>query len=230
MGRGQNGGDGSARAGLMNSEETFSKTFRKSPLALAMTNAKDGRYIEVNETFEHLTGWRRDEVIGRTPYDIGIWVERGRRPELVNRLLSGATIRNLEIGIRTKNGELRTALGSAELIEINGEPCVLNVAADITDLKRADEIRLRYAAIVESSHDAIIAKDLDGVITAWNAAAGRMFGYTAKEAIGQPITMIIPPEFHDQEHDLQRRLRAGERIEHYETVRVTVDGSALMSL
>ena len=107
------------------------------------------------------------------------------------------------------------------------EPCVLPVAADATNFTQAEEIRLRYAAIVESSTDAIIAKTLDGVILAWNAAAERMFGYTEHEAIGQPITMIIPPDVHDEEHDIQRRLRAGERVEHYETVRFTKAGERL---
>ena len=91
----------------------------------------------------------------------------------------------------------------------------------------AEEIRSRYAAIVESSHDAIIAKNLDGVISAWNAAAERMFGYAEREAIGQPITMIIPPNLHEEERDIQRRLRAGERIDHYETVRVTKAGERI---
>jgi two-component system, sensor histidine kinase and response regulator len=98
---------------------------------------------------------------------------------------------------------------------------------DLTDLEQAEETRLRYAAIVESSYDAIISKDLDGVITAWNAAAQRMFGYTEKEAIGQPIALIIPPELHDEEHDILNRLRAGERIENYETVRVTKVGECI---
>ena len=89
---------------------------------------------------------------------------------------------------------------------------------------RAEEIRLRYAAIVESSDDAIVSKSLDGVISSWNAAAQRMFGYTEQEAIGHPITMIIPPELHEEEHDILRRLRAGERIEHYQTARLTKAG------
>ena len=104
---------------------------------------------------------------------------------------------------------------------------MLAVAADATDLTRAEEIRSRYAAIVESSDDAIIAKNLDGVISAWNAAAERMFGYTEHEAIGQPITMIVPPDLHDEERDILRRLRAGERVEHYETVRVTKAGERI---
>jgi len=105
---------------------------------------------------------------------------------------------------------------------------VLGVAADgIDELTQAEEIRLRYAAIVESSDDAIIAKSLDGVISAWNAAAERMFGYTEHEAIGQPITMIIPPELHQEEHDILRRLRSGERVDHYQTVRVTKAGERI---
>ncbi len=107
------------------------------------------------------------------------------------------------------------------------EPSALAVAADVIDVKQAEEIRLRYAAIVESSHDAIIAKTLDGVISAWNAAAERMFGYTEQEAIGQPITLIIPPDLYEEEHDILRRLRAGERVDHYETVRVTKAGARI---
>ena len=103
-------------------------------------------------------------------------------------------------------------------------PDALADAADATDLTRAEEIRLRYAAIVASSDDAIIAKTLDGVISAWNAGAERMLGYTQHEAIGQPITMIIPPELHEEEYQILSRLRAGERIDHYETVRVTKAG------
>jgi PAS domain S-box-containing protein len=80
------------------------------------------------------------------------------------------------------------------------------------------------AAIVESSDDAIVAKDLDGVIQTWNAAAERMFGYTATEAIGQPITLIIPPSRHAEEVDILSRLRRGERIHHFETVRVARGG------
>lgn len=100
----------------------------------------------------------------------------------------------------------------------------LQSSAESTTLARTDEIRLRYAAIVESSDDAIIAKTLEGVISAWNAAAERMFGYAEDEAIGQPITMIVPLDLYDEERDTLRRLRAGERVEHFETVRLTKAG------
>ncbi|MEQ8786418.1 MAG: PAS domain S-box protein [Pirellulaceae bacterium] len=80
------------------------------------------------------------------------------------------------------------------------------------------------SAIVESSHDAIVSKTLEGVITSWNAAAERLFGYTAEEAVGQSITMIIPPNRLDEEEAILRRIRGGQRLEHYETVRVRKDG------
>ena len=83
------------------------------------------------------------------------------------------------------------------------------------------DVQRWFAAIVDSSNDAIISKSLDGVISTWNAAAERLLGYSAKEAVGQPITIIIPPELHDEEKHILKRLRAGERIEHYETCRVT---------
>ena len=90
---------------------------------------------------------------------------------------------------------------------------------DVTANRRADEIRFRLAAIVESSDDAIVSKTLDGIITTWNIGAERMFGYRADEVIGKPITILIPPSSLDEEPGILARLRRGERIEHYETVR-----------
>jgi PAS domain S-box len=89
---------------------------------------------------------------------------------------------------------------------------------------KADKAIGLLASIVDSSDDAIVSKTLEGVILSWNAAAQRIFGYTPGEAIGQSITIIIPPELHDEEIDILRRLRAGERIEHYETLRISKDG------
>jgi PAS domain S-box-containing protein len=93
--------------------------------------------------------------------------------------------------------------------------------------RQLGDVRLWLAAIVDSSNDAIISKNLDGVILTWNRAAQRLFGYSEEEAVGQPITIIIPPELHHEEQDILRRLRAGERIEHRETRRITRDGRYL---
>jgi PAS domain S-box-containing protein len=101
---------------------------------------------------------------------------------------------------------------------------MIGVVVDITARKRAEEARFRHTAIVESSDDAIISKNLAGVITSWNAAAERIFGYTEAEAVGQSVTILIPAELRDEDAKIQQRLRSGERIEHYETVRVAKDG------
>ncbi len=90
---------------------------------------------------------------------------------------------------------------------------------------RFSESRNRIAAIVESSDDAIVSKDLNGIIQSWNPGAQRIFGYSPAEAIGRPITIIIPPELQQEERDILDRLRKGERIDHFETVRLRKDGS-----
>jgi PAS domain S-box-containing protein len=91
---------------------------------------------------------------------------------------------------------------------------------------KADKATGLLASIVDSSEDAIISKTLDGVITSWNAGAERLFGYTAKEAIGKPITMLIPVDRHDEEMSILARLRQGEKIQHFDTIRLRKDGTA----
>jgi PAS domain S-box-containing protein len=103
----------------------------------------------------------------------------------------------------------------------------LNLLIDVTERRRHEEAAIRLATIVSSSDDAIISKTLEGQITTWNAGAERIFGYTAEEMIGAHITRIIPPGLHDEEADILARLQRGERIDHYETVRMAKDGRRL---
>ena len=99
------------------------------------------------------------------------------------------------------------------------------VVLDFTERKRAEDARLHHAAVVQSSTDAIISKDLNGDITSWNAGAERIFGYTEAEVLGKPITILVPPELRDEENMILSRLRDGGRIEHYETRRLTKAGT-----
>ena len=184
---------------LRKSEEKFAKAFRESPVALTLTSTKDHRYLDINETFERITGWRREEVIGRTPLDLGIWVDPAQRLEFVKRLQAEGTIRNFEVRFRCKDGTHRVGLGSAELIEIEGEPCALAVIEDITEREHTQE-KLHQSEeqlhqIIASAMDAIIAVDEEQRIVLFNASAEKMFGYPAHEAIGTTIDHLIPERF-----------------------------------
>jgi PAS domain S-box-containing protein len=103
----------------------------------------------------------------------------------------------------------------------------MNMLVDISDREQREEARARLAAIIESSDDAIVSKDLNGIIRSWNDGAERLFGYTATEAIGRPITMLMPPDRFNEEPGILERIRRGERIHHYETVRRRKDGTLL---
>jgi PAS domain S-box-containing protein len=103
----------------------------------------------------------------------------------------------------------------------------VNIMRDVTEQRRAQQERARLGAIVESSEDAIISKTLEGVITSWNRGAQRIYGYSSEEIVGQSITILVPPERPDEIPEILAKLRRGEKIEHYETVRVTKDGRRL---
>jgi PAS domain S-box-containing protein len=110
--------------------------------------------------------------------------------------------------------------------DYQGAPtAILQINRDITERKHAEQLRERLAAIVDSSDDAIISKTLDGTIASWNRGAGTVFGYSAAEMVGKPMLVLLPPDRIDEESDLLARIRRGERVEHFETVRVRKDGT-----
>src|SRR4051812_17378034 len=102
-----------------------------------------------------------------------------------------------------------------------------NTTEQFADIRGAEMTQARLSAIVESAEDAIISKTLEGVIMSWNKGAERMFGYTAEEAVGRPVTMLFPEEHINEEPAILARIRAGERVEHYETIRRRKDGTLL---
>jgi PAS domain S-box-containing protein len=178
----------------------------------------DFRFLYVNDRLLQANGKTRQELIGRTIWDAFPEVASGFFRE---QLTAAARERNptrfeyfYRIGARWYDNRVHpTPEGLAIL------------ATDITERKQAEERATTLAAAVESSDDAIITKTLHGIITSWNNGAKRLFGYTEKEAIGQPVTMLIPADRQHEEPSILENIRAGRRIDHYETVRKRKDGT-----
>lgn len=152
-----------AEAEHTRSEEKFAKTFRQSPLVLAISRTSDSRFIDVNESFEEQLGWKRDEVIGRTPIDLRLWANADERAAFVSQIQANGSVRDLEALARRKNGEIRTLLVSAGVLDVAGQSCTLSVAADITERKQAEEVLSTFSRrLIEAQEDerARIAREL----------------------------------------------------------------------
>jgi PAS domain S-box-containing protein len=191
----------------------------------------NGLITFMNGVAEALTGWPQAEAVGRPLSEVlHIVNERTRQPaeNPALRALREGTI----IGL-ANHTVLIARDGTERFIDDSAAPIrnesgvtvgVVLVFRDVTERKGAEDAQARLAAIVDSSQDAIISKTLDGIIRSWNSGAERLFGYSPVEAIGQSITLIIPPERLDEEHKILAKLAMGQRVEHFETVRVSKHG------
>jgi PAS domain S-box-containing protein len=188
--------------------------------------APDGTILWANQTELNLLGYSAEEYIGRHIADFH--VDQPVIDDILGRLTRGETIQQYEARLRHRNGSIRIVRINSNVLWRDGEFLHTRCfTRDVTDRAAADELALRLADIVENSDDAIISQDLDGVITSWNPAAQRMYGYTAFEALGQSIHVIIPSERQHEEVDVVRRVGTGERVPPFDTVRRHKDGSLI---
>ena len=198
--------------------------------AMVWVSDSEGLRTYFNRAWLDFTGRRLEEELGDGWSD-GIHPE-DRLPCLDNYRSSIKSRLPFKMEYR-----LRRADGAFRWVLSNGQPCFTNegelqgyvgTCLDIDEQKASEESVLSLAAIVQSSDDAIVTKDLNGIIRSWNASAERIFGYTEQEVVGKPITIIIPRELHAEETDILRRLKAGQRIDHFETVRVAKGGEKVL--
>jgi PAS domain S-box-containing protein len=182
-----------------------------------------------NAAAERLFGYSQDEAVGKS---IALIVPEDRLPEedmVLSRIREGAAVNHFETVRRRKDGMLVDV--SLTVSPVRAEDGTIvgvsKTARDISALKQMEREPYRLAAIVESSDDAIVSKDLNGIIQTWNRAAQQMFGYTAEEAVGRSITIVIPEERLSEETTVLSRIRAGESVDHFETVRRHKDGRLL---
>jgi PAS domain S-box-containing protein len=185
--------------------------------------AEGGRICHVNQAAVDLLGYTTDELTHRKVSSLVL--DAGMERDLLCRWHDGEDIRSEELELLRAGGERVVVLVTAAAPAPGISPWRAHWRLrDITAERDAEERDARLAAIIHDSDDAIITKRMDGVITSWNPAAARLFGYTAEEMIGQPISVIMPPDMEDEFPGIMRRLARGEHIDHYETVRQTKTG------
>ncbi len=190
-----------AEQALRESEEMFSKAFRSSPAAIALTTLEEthaARLIDVNDSFLRITGYQREEILGQSVLDLGIWVDASDRFVMLQMLQSQGWVQNLEMKFRRKSGEIGVALLSGEIIQIKGKPYLLTVTMDITDRKQAQEAleqsENRNQAFLHAIPDMMLRIHQDGTYLDCKADNAKDFAFPPEEMIGKKVYDILPPE------------------------------------
>ena len=205
----------------------FRDVFNASPIGIAVENL-EGQPLFVNPAFCSFLGFSEQELRNKHCVDFSPPEDAEKDWALFQQLRAGS-IENYQLDKRyfRRDGSLVWGRLSISLLNSDPSPLVLAMVEDITDKKKAEDARFRHAAVIESSDDAIATGTLDGIIVSWNAGAQKMYGYTEAEAVGKPITMLVPPELEDEESRILETLKAGDSIEHFETVRVSKTGKRI---
>jgi PAS domain S-box-containing protein len=209
---------------LERSEKLFRSIALNIPKSMIIVIDKDHRYVTIEGDLMAKMGYDRKDYEGKHPLEVGPPARYEASRPFYERVMAGE---KFSIERKAENGD-SYMVHFVPLRNDDSEVFAgLIIALDITDIKRGEERSAKLAAIVDSSDDAIISKTLESVITSWNGAAERMFGYTEEEIIGQTIYKIIPADRHDEELHMLGHLKRGERVDHFETKRITKDGRVL---
>jgi PAS domain S-box-containing protein len=235
-----------AETALRESEERFRTAFQTSPDPAAISRLSDGVFIEANDGFTELSGFTREEVIGKSSLEINMWHDPGDRDRLVAGLNERGYVKNLEARFRQKDGSVRSGLMSARIIFIGGEPHILSVTRDVEEWKRAEqalrESEERYRTLFEESIDAVYITTREGVLVDANQAFLDLFGFRREEARSMEIVQIYTDaadrkRFQEEierigsvgDYEVRFRKKDGTRIEGLlsATVRRDKDGTIL---
>ena len=180
---------------LRRSEERFSRIFRSSPIAIGIGTKYEGRLIDVNDRYLEFFGYQREELIGRTGPELGLWVDPNQRAELMQQLKAHGSVRDFEARFRRKSGEIFIGLMSMEVMQLHGEPVQVAMHVDITERKRAEEklreSEDRYRDLVEHSQDLICTHDLDGRILSVNRWAAKVLGYEQADLVTMNVRDVL---------------------------------------
>ncbi len=189
----------------------------------------DGTIVTWNRAASRVFGYQPEEIVGRSILTVIPPELHLEEEEILRKLMGGAEIEHFETLRVKKNGErFPVSVTISPIRDASGRIVASsNISREISERKNVDESRFYLAALVDSADDAIISKDLNGIVRTWNEAARKMFGYSPEEMIGQPILRLIPAGLEYEEEEILQKLRAGQRVDHYETTRRKKNGETL---
>ena len=196
---------------LRNSEENFRKTFNSHPGIVAINRLSDSTFININKNFTKRLGWERNEVIGRTSEELGLYADYAKRDEIISLIKANGSLNDYELHLKTKSGELIKTLFSSEIIEIDGQQCYLMQVFDISSRKAAEENLQRseekYRMLFENMAQGVFYQQADGTLSDINPAGLKMFGLSLEQFMGKTSydkdwkvvdeeMAVLPPEKH----------------------------------
>ncbi len=213
-------------SGLVDSRALLAAIVSSSDDAI-ISKSLDGIVTSWNPAAERLFGYTADEMIGTSILRLIPRELQAEESMILGKIRAGERIEHYETTRMRSNGDrIPVSLTVSPVRSASGEIIgASKIARDMAGQRESDRIKSMLGAIVKSSDDAIISKDLEGIVTSWNAAAERLYGFSAEEMVGSSILRLIPAELHGEEHGILSKIRAGERIEHFETVRLTKAGA-----
>jgi PAS domain S-box-containing protein len=209
---------------LRASELSYRRLFEAARDGILILDVDTGRINDVNPFLVKLLGYSRGEMVGKTVGELSPFKDIVSNQAMLERLQQNGYVRYEDLPLETKDGRHIDVEFVSNVYQAGDAKVIQCNIRDITVRKLAETVSIRMAAIVESSDDAIIGKDLNGIITSWNKGAEKIFGYAAGEMLGTSILRLIPADRRDEENQILVKIRRGESMEHFETRRQTRDG------
>ena len=209
---------------LRESEIRYRRLFETAHDGVLLLNPGTRKITDANPFMTKMLGYSRSQLVGKELFEIGLLKDEVASQEMFRKLKRKYEVRYEDLPLESQRGRHQEVEVVANLYQEDGHSVIQCNIRDITQRKQAEIALNRLAAIVEFSDDAIIGKDLNGIITSWNNGAEKIFGYSAREMVGSSIMRLIPSVRRDEEKQILARIKRGEGMRHFETLRRTKDG------
>jgi PAS domain S-box-containing protein len=216
-----------AERALTASEVSYRRLFEAAQDGILILDVHTGRIIDANPFLIELLGSSYRQMVGKTVGELSPFKDMESNKVMLERLQRDGYVRYEDLPLETKDGRHIAVEFVSNVYQAGDRKVIQCNIRDITARKEAEIASIRLASIIESSADAIIGKDLNGVITSWNKGAEKIFGYTASEMTGTSIMRLIPADRHDEENHILEKINRGESVEHFETLRQTKGGQLI---